>query len=130
MFSYVQLPLKMRDKTIHSDLYVLTNKQNLKKNKDNISVLLHLDMNYLGTLDVNITLSSNVVTSRFYVTDDFTRELLDKNMEQLEYAMLEKGFILNSNVSLKEKDINPINDFLEKDTPATSIKRYTFDMRT
>ncbi|MBE5935380.1 MAG: flagellar hook-length control protein FliK [Lachnospiraceae bacterium] len=130
MFSYVQLPLKMRDKTIHSDLYVLTNKQNLKKNKGNISVLLHLDMNYLGTLDVNITLSSNVVTSRFYVTDDFTKDLLSKNMEQLEYAMLEKGFILNSNVALKEKDINPINDFLEKDTPTTSIKRYTFDMRT
>ena len=87
-------------------------------------------MDYSGTLDVNITLSSNVVTSRFYVTDDLTRELLDKNMEQLEYAMLEKGFILNSNVSLKENDVNPINDFLEKDTPSTSIKRYTFDMRT
>ena len=44
-------------------------------------------------------------------------------------ADLVAGFILNSNVALKEKDVNPINDFLEKDTPSTSIKRYTFDMR-
>jgi hypothetical protein len=50
-------------------------------------------------------------------------------MEQLEYALLEKGFLFNSSVDLKEKDVNLVNDFLSSDTPSTSIKRYTFDMR-
>ena len=43
--------------------------------------------------------------------------------------MLEKGFILSSSVDLKEKEVNLVNDFLSSDTPTTSIKRYTFDMR-
>ena len=129
MFSYVQLPLKLREQNVHSDLYVMTNKQKLQKDKSNISVLLHLDMQYLGTMDININLSGNVVNTKFHVTDDYTRELLSKNMEQLEYAMLEKGFILSSSVDLKEKEVNLVNDFLSSDTPTTSIKRYTFDMR-
>lgn len=129
MFSYVQLPLKLREQNVHSDLYVMTNKQKLQKDKSNISVLLHLDMQYLGTMDININLSGNVVNTKFHVTDDYTKELLSKNMEQLEYAMLEKGFILSSSVDLKEKEVNLVNDFLSSDTPTTSIKRYTFDMR-
>ena len=129
MFSYVQLPLKLREQNVHSDLSVMTNKQKLQKDKSNISVLLHLDMQYLGTMDININLSGNVVNTKFHVTDDYTRELLSKNMEQLEYAMLEKGFILSSSVDLKEKEVNLVNDFLSSDTPTTSIKRYTFDMR-
>lgn len=129
MFSYVQLPLKLREQNVHSDLYVMTNKQKLQQDKSNISVLLHLDMQYLGTMDININLSGNVVNTKFHVTDDYTRELLSKNMDQLEYAMLEKGFILSSSVDLKEKEVNLVNDFLSSDTPTTSIKRYTFDMR-
>lgn len=129
MFSYVQLPLKLREQNVHSDLYVMTNKQKLQKDKSNISVLLHLDMQYLGSMDININLSGNVVNTKFHVTDDYTKELLSKNMEQLEYAMLEKGFILSSSVDLKEKEVNLVNDFLSSDTPTTSIKRYTFDMR-
>lgn len=129
MFSYVQLPLKLREQNVHSDLYVMTNKQKLQKDKSNISVLLHLDMQYLGTMDININLSGNVVNTKFHVTDDYTRELLSKNIDQLEYAMLEKGFILSSSVDLKEKEVNLVNDFLSSDTPTTSIKRYTFDMR-
>lgn len=129
MFSYVQLPLKLREQNVHSDLYVMTNKQKLQKDKNNVSVLLHLDMEYLGTMDININLSGNAVNTKFHVTDDYTRELLSKNMEQLEYAMLEKGFILSSSVDMKEKEVNLVNDFLSGETPTTSIKRYTFDMR-
>ena len=129
MFSYVQLPLKLREQNVHSDLYVMTNKQKLQRDKNNISVLLHLDMQYLGTMDININLSGNVVNTKFHVTDDYTQELLSKNMEQLEYAMLEKGFILSSSVDLKEKEVNLVTDFLSSESPTTSIKRYTFDMR-
>lgn len=129
LFSYVQLPLKLRDQNVHSDLYVMTNKKKLQTDKSNLNVLLHLDMEYLGSMDINIGLSGNVVNSKFHVSDEYTHELLSKNMEQLEYALLEKGFLFNSSVDLKEKDVNLVNDFLSSDTPSTSIKRYTFDMR-
>lgn len=129
MFSYVQLPLKLRDQNVHSDLYVMTNKKKLQADKSNLNVLLHLDMQYLGSMDINISLSGNVVNSKFHVSDEYTHELLSKNMEQLEYALLEKGFLFNSSVDIKEKDVNLVNDFLASDAPSTSIKRYTFDMR-
>ena len=70
---------------------------------------------------------SEFIGGRQYICDftGATKPTIDKALDEL----VEKGFILNSNVAIKEKEVNPINDFLEKDTPTTSIKRYTFDMR-
>ena len=49
-FAYMQLPLKLSQQNAHGDLYVMTRKNALKKSKDNLKVLLHLEMDSLGTL--------------------------------------------------------------------------------
>lgn len=129
MFNYVQLPMRLKEQNIHSDLYVYTNKKALKNNKNHIHVLLHLDMESLGPLDIKIVLDNNQINSTFYISDEFSKALISNNIDQLEEALNEKGFLLNVDVKKLEKEVDIVQDFIEKDMPTTSLKRYAFDIR-
>jgi hypothetical protein len=47
MYTYIQLPLKMSNKTANGELYVFTNKRSLVKENGAVSALLHLNMENL-----------------------------------------------------------------------------------
>lgn len=129
MFTYVQLPLKLKEHTIHSDLYVYTKKKDLKKNNSNITVLLHLDMEYLGPLDIHLSLSGNNVISKFYLEDKKTQKLIASYIDELEKALNKKGYSIYSEILTRQKEIDIVKDFIETDRPNSSVKRFTFDIR-
>lgn len=129
IFPYVQLPLKMKDQFIHSDLYVYTKKKNLRENPDNISVLLHLDMEHLGPLDIHVQLTRGNVQAKFYLEDDFSISLIRNNIDLLEDAMAHKGYLLQTEFEKRHKEVDIVKDIIEKDQKATSLKRYSFDIR-
>ncbi len=130
-FAYMQLPLKLSQENAHGDLYVMTRKNALKKSKDNLKVLLHLEMDSLGTLDIHITKEHTNISTQFYVAKDSARKLLEKNAELLKDAINEQGYSFSSEFLAKEKDIDLVQDFIENDAPAPvgNIKRYNFDLR-
>lgn len=129
LFTYVQLPLRFKDKTIHSELYVYTNQKELKKNKDQISVLLHLDMDYLGSMDIHVNLNHNQITSRFYLETEESVNLVKDHIESLENALNQKGYLFNSEIVKKEREIDIVEDFIEKESQMSSLKRFSFDIR-
>ena len=128
-FSYMQLPLKLSEQNAHGDLYVMTKKNALKKSKDNLKVLLHLEMDSLGTLDIHITKEHTNISTKFYVTKDSARKLLEKNAELLKDAINEKGYSFTSEFLAKEKDIDLVHDFMEEEAPVGNMTRYNFDLR-
>lgn len=130
-FAYMQLPLKLSQQNAHGDLYVMTRKNALKKSKDNLKVLLHLEMDSLGTLDIHITKDHTSISTQFYTTKETARKLLEKNVELLKDAINEQGYSFTSEFLAKEKDIDLVHDFIEKDSPAppAAVKRYNFDLR-
>ncbi len=129
MFSYIQLPVKLANQNIHSELFVMTDKKKLRANNGNISVLLRLEMEHLGLIDVRINKEGNKVLADFMLPDSKDMDLFKINMEQLEYALLEKGFLLEAKISKKESEIDIVKDFIENDSDDTVMKRYTFDLR-
>lgn len=129
IFPYIQLPLKMKDQFIHSDLYVYTKKKNLRENPDNISILLHLDMEYLGPMDIHVHLTRGNVQAKFYIEDDFSISLLRNNIDLLEDAMAHNGYLLQTEFVEREKEVDIVKDIIEKDHKTTSLKRYSFDIR-
>ena len=129
LFPYVQLPIKMKDQFIHSDLYVYTKKKNLQENPDSISVLLHLDMEHLGPTDIHITLSRANVGAKFYMSDDFSTSLLRNNIDLLEEAMTRNGYLLQTEFIERQKEVDIVKDIIERDQPTSSLKRYSFDIR-
>lgn len=128
-FQYVQLPLKLQNQNAHGDLYVMTRKEALKKNSKHLKALLHLDMDALGTLDIHISRENTAVSTHFYVTKKATKDLLEQNIGLLAGAIQEQGFAFSSELSMKEKEMDIVNDFIGVDAPVGDLKRYNFDLR-
>lgn len=128
-FSYVQLPVKLQEKFAHADLYVYTRKKNLEKQNNPIHVLLRLDMDHLGPLDVDVQLTGRTVTAHFALNNDKGIKLLQKNLPLLEDALLEKGYLCNSTVEKLEKEVDLIKTFVAPDAAPSGLSRYSFDLR-
>ncbi len=129
IFTYVQIPIKFKEQNIHSDLYVFTNKKSLNANKKDISVLLHLDMDNLGSIDIYLTMINTNINSKFYLNDDDSITIISENIEKLKEKLKDKGYILNSEFHKSSKDFDIVKDFVEKDSASTSFTRYSFDIR-
>ena len=128
-FQYVQLPPKLQNQNTHGDLYVMTRKEALKKDPKDLKVLLHLDMDHLGTLDIQIARENTAVSLKFFVSTEETLHLLNRNMELLNDAINQQGYACTSELSMKEKDVDIVNDFIAQETPVGDMKRYNFDLR-
>ena len=129
-FPYIQLPIKLQNQNAHADLYVMTRKEALKKNPDNLKVLLHLDMEHLGTLDIRIAKENTAVSLNFFVSEKDTLHLFERNVELLLDAINAQGYACTSELSLKEKEVDIVNDFLATNkAPIGDMKRYNFDLR-
>lgn len=128
-FSYVQLPVKLQGECTHADLYVYTKKKKLSKPNTPIHVLLRLDMEHLGAMDIDVTLKNRNVTAQFALSNDKAIQLLKTNMELLEDTLLKKGFLCNSTIGKLEKEVDLVKDFIEQEDSPQEITRYSFDLR-
>lgn len=129
LFTHIQLPIHLREQTIHSELYVYTKKKELMENQNQVRVLLHLDMENLGPLDIHITLSGKQIVSKFYMEDGETGDLIAKHMDELEHALENKGFTFQSEILKRNGNVDIVKEFIENDMPVTGLKRYNFDIR-
>ncbi len=130
-FNYVQLPMLLGDKLLHSELYVLNDKRKLKGTKGTLTALVRLDLINLGHLDIYITKADKNVTIQFYTENEEKNTLIENKLFGIHNQLGKLGFkVLGINVMKKEKDFNITDDFLKKkDETIHEVKRYTFDMR-
>jgi hypothetical protein len=128
-FTYVQLPLKLKNQFTDGELFVYSRKKPGRTAADGISVLLHLDMVHLGPLDVYLDLHDKNLVSKFYLEDTGVMDLISANLHLLKDALKAKGYVLNTEVLQREKTVNVVEDFLKADTQTPSITRYNFDLR-
>lgn len=129
MFSCMQLPLKLSEQTAHGDLYVYTKKESMRKNPDNLRVLLHLDLEHLGSMDVHITKNGNHIDAKFYLEDKAAQSLVQTNTSLLADALAKKGYRSHIQTQALEQKADLVKDFMEADLSHTDMKRYTFDIR-
>lgn len=129
---YAQMPLKLSNQNANSELFVYADKSKLAGKKDDISVMLHLDMDHLGATDVKITLTGTNVNARFYLNDKESVNIVADNMDMLAKQLTERGFSLTNEVVLRDpKDSsNKVVDEIVDSNAEKSIKRFTFDART
>ncbi len=133
MFAYAQLPVKLEQNQMNSDLYVYMNKKNIKNTKEEVSALLHLDMDHLGATDVHVSLHGTNVHTRFYVEDEISAKIIDEHMSILEKAINDNGFNLTNEVITREPALATSANMVVKemlgDDLEKSVKRYSFDVR-
>lgn len=130
IYNYVQIPLKMTKQDVNGELYLYTNRKNLKEKKGELSAFLHLELDNLGTTDVSIKLKDKNLKTNFFVEDDTSYDLIFANLPMLLSKLNKLGYACTLEVVNEKKKINFVEDFLKKDLPtAGPVKRFSFDMR-
>lgn len=129
-YTYVQVPLKMSGQNANGELYVYTNKKNLRDPDAELSAFLHLDLEHLGSTDVSVKMQHRNVKTNFYMADDASYDLVEKYLPVLEQKLKDKGYQCTITMTKEEKKISFGDDFLRKDMPQTgTLHRYSFDVR-
>lgn len=131
--AYVQVPVKFSEGNKNGDLYVYNRRRNKKINDDTLTAFLHLQLDYLGATDINISLKKNSVTAKFTLDDETSRNLVEDNLGELAERLEKIGYNVTISTELSEKksqDFNAILPITSNNENAVSIKRYIFDIRT
>ena len=135
LFPYAQIPVRMEGGDRNADLFVYMNKKRMQEKKEDVSALLHLDMEYLGPTDVHVSLRGTMVHTKFYVEDEESAKIIDAHMTQLEQAIAENGYSLTNEVIMREPALHPETEKnavvkeMFGDDIEESVKRYSFDVR-
>lgn len=131
--AYVQVPVKFSEGNKNGDLYVYNRRRNKKINDDTLTAFLHLQLDYLGATDINISLKKNSVTAKFILDDEISRNLVEDNLGELAERLEKIGYNVTISTELSEKksqEFNAILPITSNNENAVSIKRYIFDIRT
>ena len=132
--SYVQIPVKMSEQDANGELYVYSKKKNERKEGDELTAFLHLDMESLGVTDVSVKLKETGVEVVFTLDNEISEKIVLEHLDELGERLEKKGYTSKLYAKTAEmekvKDFNPLNHVKKDSEKTTSIKRYTFDIRT
>ena len=131
IYPYIQLPVRLKNQNIHSELYVFTKHRGKLSTTEDISVLLHLDMDHIGALDIHLQLNKSNLKAKFYVEDEEVKELFQQTIEELNTALKDMGYQVYSEFALSKKHSNVLEEMTlqEQASEGLTMKRYTFDIR-
>ena len=129
MFTYVQIPLKMQGQNANGELFVYTNKKSLARKDGSVSALLHLDMEHLGSVDVHVSLNNQKVSTKFYLQDDSTLDLIADNIDILNKRLEGRGYSMNAEFINKDENTNVMNEILKQGKNISALAGYSFDAR-
>ncbi len=134
MYAYVQLPLKLQQREAHGELYVYTNRKKLTRNDGNVSALLHLDMEYLGPVDVYVSMKNTKVSTKFYLRDDEMIDFIGVHMDILTRRLKERGYecscsMVRRDAPAGEATKGGLEPVLRQEK-GIMLSHYSFDVRT
>lgn len=131
-FAYMQLPLKLQNQNAHGDLYVYTKKDKLKQDPQSLSLMLHLEMDHLGTVNIRLEKDHQNIKADFHLDQEASLHLIERNTHLLQDSLTQKGYTCQIQVQPLTRKEAPVQDFLNaKVTPSASheMKRFSFDIR-
>lgn len=125
----LMLPVKLQNQVRQGNLYIYSNKRGSGERRDGIRLFLHLDMEWLGALEVMMELKQRNVLMSFSLEEEAAVQLLREHLPELTRSLEKKGYRLSGSVGKKEKDRDFEKDFLRTGEDAKNLLRYSFDMR-
>lgn len=129
-FTYVQIPLKMYNGNTNGELFVYTNKKSLAQKDGNVSALLHLDMEYLGSVDVHVSLSKGQkVATKFYLQNEESLDLIAEHIDLLNERLAKRGYTMNAEFVNREGETNVLGEILDESRNISVLSGISFDVR-
>lgn len=129
MFTYIQIPLKMQGQEASGELYVYTNKKNLAKEDGEVSALLHLDMEHLGSVNVHVSMKDKNVSTKFYLQEDSSLDLIANHIDMLNERLNKRGYQMNASFIHQDDEQTVMDEMLKQDKNISVLSGYSFDAR-
>ncbi|BCJ93635.1 hypothetical protein acsn021_12040 [Anaerocolumna cellulosilytica] len=130
LFTYIQLPLKLKNQYSGGELYVYSKRKSERSTKEEgISILLHLDMTHLGPLDIYLDLVKNQLIGKFYLESTEIRDFVSSNINELEEKLIQKGYQFKTEFLTREKSIDIMEDFMNREADLKVKLPNNFDIR-
>ena len=130
--TFVQMPLKFSQSEANGELYVFTNKKALKNHSDQVSALLHLDMDHLGPMDIYVKLAGKNVSTNFCLESEEMLDFINDHIDELNQRLEALGY--SSKFEMKVNDQNKeeksfLQELVKEDTKNNQFSQYLFDTR-
>lgn len=139
MLNYVQLPLKFTEENAHGDLYVYTKKNLLRKKGEELTAMLHLELESLGDVDVFIRMTDQRVNTDFTLESEEMLDFIEEHIDELNERLARKGYQMTSSVQLKkepekgkkkqEAKTDFFRDIVNRNKKTAKLTRFSFDVR-
>lgn len=136
VMQYVQIPMRLAGGKGSGELYVYTNKKNRKAEGEALSAFLHLDMEALGSTDIDVKMLGKKVDTNFSMEREDAFELVRQHIDQLQQILEKLGYNCTINVrKMNKTDEAPKQKRLEAimapDMPKGQgiMHRYSFDIK-
>ncbi len=130
--TFFQMPLKFSESEGNGELYVFTNKKALSHNPEEVSAMLHLDMENLGPIDIYVKLNKKNITTNFILESeallDFVYSHIDELNERLEKLGYSTHFEMKVSENVKD-EFNFVNDFIQRDIKPENNGQYILDVK-
>lgn len=133
--TYFQMPIKLQHGDANGELYVFTNKRALKAGSDNVSALLHLDMDNLGPVDVYVKLAGVNVSTNFCLESEEMLDFVYSHIDKLNKRLQSLGYNCHFDMKVSESvetgkpSFDFVKDFIEKDTSTMATTQYVLDVK-
>ena len=129
--TYFQMPVRFSEGTGNGELYVFTNKKTLHNNPENVSALLHLDMEHLCSVDVYVKLAGKNVTTNFCLEDSETLDFVYDHIDRLNARLEALGYTAHFEMKLTQpqENFDFEKDFLQNQTGGAPTSQYIFDIK-
>ena len=130
VFTYMQLPLKLNDQSAHGDLYVYTNKKRLAAKDGNVSALLHLDMEHLGTMDVHVSMNQGGnVKTHFILQKEEMLDFIAEHLPELDERLKKRGYSVTSDVALNREARSVPEIMFNTGRSERLVQKLSFDVK-
>lgn len=118
-FVYMQLPVKLADDERAAELYVFKRKGGKREDKDNVNILLAIDLEFMGHWEALINIKGKDVSVNMEVQDMQIKDHFNENTVLLHTLLDEAGFkLVSTNIDVTQEETTPL-------TALTTLGRYS-----
>lgn len=129
--TYFQMPVRFSESDANGEFYVFTNKRALSEGRDNISALLHLDMEHLGPVDVYVRLQGMNVSTNFCLESEQLLDFVYSNIDKLSRRLEALGYSTTFEMKVNDdgKHFDFVEDFINRDITPRITSQYILDIK-
>lgn len=132
--AFMQIPIKLQEGEARGDLYVYANKKSLAGKNDELTALLHLDMEHLGPMDVYVKMTGGInVSTNFCLESEEMLDFIYEHIDILTKRLNEKGYNFTPTMTIREDGndgkVDFVKEFMDVTSPVIPVSRYMFDIK-